>query len=158
MFCQDLCRGNWDWCWQKHCGFTGFFKFLLWFAAVRVLSKMTRADKSWNIFPTAHRFQFFKNSMDSHISMRTICGTVNHRTVWILISTWEPFVVQLTTEQYRMFTYPRAVYTVYKQMQQPVFSFVLYVTTWSIPNTDSLLSLISVLIAKTTDYIPCWRN
>ena len=73
MFCQDLC-------WQKHCGFSGFFKFLLWFA-VRVLSKMTRADKSWNIFPTAQRFQFFTNSVDSHINMRTICGRVNHRTV-----------------------------------------------------------------------------
>jgi len=54
-----------------------------------------------------------------------------------------------------LFTYPRAVYTVYKQMPQPVFSFVLYVTTWSTPTTDSLLSLISVLITKTTDYTPC---
>ena len=38
---------------------------------------MTRADKSWNIFPTAQRFPFFTNSVDSHINMRTICGTVN---------------------------------------------------------------------------------
>ena len=42
---------------------------------------MTRADKSWNIFPTAQRFPFFTNSMDSQINMKTICSTVNHRTV-----------------------------------------------------------------------------
>ena len=55
------------------------------------------------------------------------------------------------------FTYPGSVYTVYKQMPLPVF---FLCTVWHYMiytyNTDSLLSLISVLIAKTTDYTPCY--
>ena len=55
-----------------------------------------------------------------------------------------------------LFTYPGSVYTVYEQMPQPVF-FLCTVCHYMIHtyNTDSLLSLISVLIAKTTDYTPC---
>ena len=86
MFCQDLCRGNWDWSFQKHSGLSGFLKFF----------------------------------------------------------------------HCLLFTYPGSVYTVYEQMPQPVF-FLCTVCHYMIHtyNTDSLLSLISVLIAKTTDYTPC---
>ena len=124
MFCQDLCRGNWSW--QRQCGFSRFLKFLLWFA-VRMLGKITGADQNWNIFPTAQRFLFCTNS--------------------ILISTLEPFVVHFTTVTEKcllmlMFKIYCLLFFLHtpdlctldiNRCRNPYFSYVLYVTTWSIP-------------------------
>ena len=103
---------------------------------------------AWLNFPTAQRFPFCRNSMDFHINIGTICSTILHRAIphadaQNLLST--------------MFTYSGSVYTGYIQMPQPVF-FLCTVCHHMIYtyNTNSLLSLISVHITKTTDYTPWW--
>ena len=112
-------------------------------SAVRMLGKMTGADKSWNIFQLK----------DFHSA----------RTAWILMSTLEPFDVQFTTEQYLMLMfkiyclrlYLGSVYTGYIKMPQHVIFLCTgchcMIYTY---NTNSLMFLIFVLITKTIDYTP----
>ena len=101
-----------------------------------MLGKITGAGKGWNIFPTDQRFPICTNSMDSHFNIGTICLPQSNTAYISLICV-----------------------TGYIQMPQPVFflctvcHYMIY--THNTDDTDFLLSLISVLITKTTDYTPC---